>query len=297
MAEAVLSEGTAKDRARHQVIIHTVEDVEGGWYETDRGVLPASPEVVQQALQSGHALRAEELTGISAEGHRIGASSSQDESKAANPPGGSSSNDRAQGVDPNPLGGSANNESSRRFETDSSTGAFVRRPSESPEPNPRGDLSWNDCLQGNPNPSVDAGSSNHCSRNFEIDFFDDSSVRGQSENLDPNHPGDSSTPSADQNLVFQRKSVPNATIRKLYARANKRCERCQTSGCRLHIHHCTPVSEGGGDNSLATLELLCSACHSLEHEKDFKQKPHWSRARDSAMLDHPFLFSDAVARS
>ena len=301
MAEAVLSEGTAKDRARHQVIIHTVEDVEGGWYETDRGVLPASPEVVQQALQSGHVLRAEELVASSAEGHRGGDSSSRDKSVAASPPGDSPRKDHVQGVELNPLGDSANNESSRRFETGSLTGASVRRPSESPEPNPRGDSSRNDRMQGNPNPSGDSASSNRCSRNFETDppgdspenrhlqsFETDSSsdfpARGQSESPDLNPRGDSTAPSADQKLVFQRKPVPNATIRKLYARAGKRCERCQTSGCRLHIHHCTPVSEGGGDNRLATLELLCSACHSLEHEQDFKQKPHWSRARDSAML-------------
>jgi hypothetical protein len=80
MAESVLSEGTAKDRARHQVIIHTVEDAEGGWYETDRRVL-----------------RAEELIGSSAECHRDGDSSSREKSVDENPPGDSSSNDSPQG--------------------------------------------------------------------------------------------------------------------------------------------------------------------------------------------------------
>ena len=284
MAEAVLSEGTAKDRARHQVIIHTVKDAEGGWYETDRGVLPASPEVVQEALQSGHVLRAEELTGSSAEGHRDGASSSQNERKGANPVGDSSSSDRAQGIDPDPPGDSSSNDRAQGI-----------------DPNPPGDSPRNGHVQGVETNPLGDSANYESSRRFETDPSSDSPAPGRSVSLnstprvdspsndtpqdtEPNPPGDSPTLSTDQNLVFQRKPVPNATIRKLYARANKRCERCQTSGCRLHIHHCTPVSEGGGDNRLATLELLCSACHSLEHEKDFKQKSHWSRARDSAML-------------
>ena len=317
MAEAVLSEGTAKDRARHQVIIHTVKDAEGGWYETDRGVLPASPEVVQEALQSGHVLRAEELTGSSAEGHRDGASSSQNERKGANPLGDSSSSDRAQGIDPNPPGDSSSNDRAQGIDPNPPGDSSSNDRAQGIDPNPPGDSSSNDRAQGiDPNPPGDSPRNGHVqgvetnplgdsanyesSRRFETDPSSDSPAPGRSVSLNskprvdspsndtpqdpnPNPPGDSS-PSADQNLVFQRKPVPNATIRKLYARANKRCERCQTSGCRLHIHHCTPVSEGGGDNRLATLELLCSACHSLEHEQDFKQKLHWSRARDSAML-------------
>ena len=42
-----LSQGTARARARHQVLVHTTEDAEHAWYETDRGILPARPEVVE----------------------------------------------------------------------------------------------------------------------------------------------------------------------------------------------------------------------------------------------------------
>ena len=299
MAEAVLSEGTAKDRARHQVIIHTVEDAEGGWYETDRGVLPASPEVVQQALQTGRVLRAEELIGSCAEGRRDGDSSSRDKSVDANPPGDSPESKRGQDVKANPPGDSSqnkhgqdvktpgdstNNDRLQSFEADPSSDSPARGQSECPDPNPQADSPSNDSPKGiGANPPGDSKKDDRL-QSCETDPSSDSSAYRQSKFPNPNPPGDSSTPSADQNLVFQRKPVPNATIRKLYARAGKRCERCQTSGCRLHIHHCTPVSEGGGDNRLATLELLCSACHSLEHEKDFRQKLHWSRARDSAML-------------
>ena len=47
-----LSGGTARARARHQVLIHTTEDAEHAWYETDRGVLPASAEVRAEARVS-----------------------------------------------------------------------------------------------------------------------------------------------------------------------------------------------------------------------------------------------------
>lgn len=61
MAAALLDQGTARQRARHQVLIHT--DDEGlAWYETERGLLPVSPAVLQQAQQnSNKALDAAEL--------------------------------------------------------------------------------------------------------------------------------------------------------------------------------------------------------------------------------------------
>ena len=53
MAESVLSQGTAKARARHQVLVHTMEGNEKAWYETERGVLPVASEVLEEAL-GGH---------------------------------------------------------------------------------------------------------------------------------------------------------------------------------------------------------------------------------------------------
>lgn len=48
MAEALLDQGTASSRARHQVLIHT--DGEGlAWYETERGLLPVNPDILEQA--------------------------------------------------------------------------------------------------------------------------------------------------------------------------------------------------------------------------------------------------------
>ena len=57
MAESVLSQGTAKARARHQVLVHTMEGSEQAWYETERGVLPVASEVLEEALGGQEILR------------------------------------------------------------------------------------------------------------------------------------------------------------------------------------------------------------------------------------------------
>ncbi len=79
---------------------------------------------------------------------------------------------------------------------------------------------------------------------------------------------------------MERKHIPRATMRALYARSGGRCE---CSGCNsggpLHVHHLVPVSEGG-DNSLANLRLYCTACHALWHREDYALKPTWSKARE-----------------
>jgi hypothetical protein len=49
MAEAVLNNGTARSRAKHQVLIHTQPDSGQTWYDTQRGPLPVHPTVLQQA--------------------------------------------------------------------------------------------------------------------------------------------------------------------------------------------------------------------------------------------------------
>ena len=61
MAEIVLDQGTARARARHQVLIHTCENCQNAWYETGEGVVPASPEVLEEALVKSTPLRVESL--------------------------------------------------------------------------------------------------------------------------------------------------------------------------------------------------------------------------------------------
>ncbi|MBI3924853.1 MAG: HNH endonuclease [Armatimonadetes bacterium] len=52
MARASLKAGSAATQVRNQVLIHLDAQSGAGWYETDRGVLPAAPEKVEEALGS-----------------------------------------------------------------------------------------------------------------------------------------------------------------------------------------------------------------------------------------------------
>ena len=83
---------------------------------------------------------------------------------------------------------------------------------------------------------------------------------------------------APRSARHKRRAVPNATVRKVFNRAGNCCERCGRRGGRLHIHHCQPVSDGGGD-APEMLLVLCPACHSLIHENDYAARPTWARAR------------------
>jgi 5-methylcytosine-specific restriction endonuclease McrA len=53
-------------------------------------------------------------------------------------------------------------------------------------------------------------------------------------------------------------------------------------GGRLHLHHVTPVSDGG-QHDIDSLRLLCTACHARHHETDFEQRPEWLQARERAV--------------
>lgn len=50
-------------------------------------------------------------------------------------------------------------------------------------------------------------------------------------------------------------------------RDNHRCVRCHEfrDESMLHVHHKTPISEGGG-HDLDNLELLCATCHAAKHD-------------------------------
>ncbi len=55
MAEALLDQGSSRARARHQVVVHTDSEKEEAYYETSKGQLPVSPEVLEEALKpTGH---------------------------------------------------------------------------------------------------------------------------------------------------------------------------------------------------------------------------------------------------
>lgn len=42
------------------------------------------------------------------------------------------------------------------------------------------------------------------------------------------------------------------------------CQECGATDTTLHVHHVTPISEGGS-HDLSNLETLCESCHAKEH--------------------------------
>jgi len=54
--------------------------------------------------------------------------------------------------------------------------------------------------------------------------------------------------------------------RKALARDSYECQTCGVDGCRLHVHHKIPRSEGGTDH-LENLVTLCPDCHADRHDK------------------------------
>ncbi len=92
-----------------------------------------------------------------------------------------------------------------------------------------------------------------------------------------------SAPCKPEGSHRRRPALPRDVVRAVRARANGRCE---TPGCgrggRLHLHHVTPVSDGG-QHDIDTLQLLCTACHAQHHETDFERRPEWRQAREHAV--------------
>lgn len=87
----------------------------------------------------------------------------------------------------------------------------------------------------------------------------------------------SSAPTSETPDPKPAKTVTVGVTAALYARAGGRCEVCQARGL-LHVHHRKPRCRGG-TNELSNLELRCSACHTMTHEKDHRENPDWRAAR------------------
>ncbi len=70
-----------------------------------------------------------------------------------------------------------------------------------------------------------------------------------------------------------RATIPPSRRREALARAGHRCE---ASGCSrtrfLEVHHIKPRA-AGGDNDLANLRVLCSACHRFVHRRAVDRVP------------------------
>ena len=247
MAESVLSQGTAKARARHQVLVHTMEGSEEAWYETERGVLPVASEVLEEALEGHEVLR------MGADG-RLEEAALQtlacEKSKVL--PVVEATNVTGDDLE---LGCAADRNICGKHTLELSTPA-KRVPDEIHED--VSDRSGVDhrALQSRPGRGTVTVESN-------LDHLCDSSEQRND------------CPSATPTSISppRRTAIPNATIRRVFARAGHRCECCGRKGGRLDVHHRDPVSEGGS-NDPGCLELLCRACHTMNHEPDSKRKAH-----------------------
>jgi 5-methylcytosine-specific restriction endonuclease McrA len=68
---------------------------------------------------------------------------------------------------------------------------------------------------------------------------------------------------------LHRKGVPRGTERRVFERAQWRCEACRSRNA-LQLDHKIPRCHGGTDQE-RNLQLLCRACHTLKHRDDFLQ--------------------------
>jgi len=60
--DSYLSHGSARSRARHQIVVHTDSEMKHGWYNTERGFVPVPPEVFQAARKEREPLHLDKLT-------------------------------------------------------------------------------------------------------------------------------------------------------------------------------------------------------------------------------------------
>ena len=245
MAESVLSQGTAKARARHQVLVHTMEGSDEAWYETERGVLPVASEVLNEALECQDVL-------LMNPNGRIAAAPVPESSNQ-----GSLKEHRRQHL---------------RVQDNPIERSFSQENAEDEEPKDRSDRASDEPLVPQARPGAETAGRETLPLELPVDHTSDSQ---DSNNQPPASHTSVSRP--------KRTAIPNATIRQVFARAGHRCECCGRKGGRLDVHHRDPVSEGGS-SSPGSLELLCRACHTKKHESDFEEKSHWSAARDMAMV-------------
>ena len=245
MAESVLSQGTAKARARHQVLVHTMEGSDRAWYETERGVLPVASEVLDEAL-GGH-----EVVLVHSAGRVAAAPVLEGRS-----PG------KLQGCC-GPHAILPDGEIERNFPLENA---------QDEEPTDKSNRAVDEALAPQAGPGDETAAHETVSLEIPVDHTCDSAE--EKNTCSP----------ASHTSVSQpkRTAIPNATVRQVFARAGHRCECCGRKGGRLDLHHRDPVSEGGS-NDPGSLELLCKACHTKKHEPDFEEKRHWSVARDMAM--------------
>lgn len=65
------------------------------------------------------------------------------------------------------------------------------------------------------------------------------------------------------------------------------CQRCGAADETLHVHHITPISEGGS-HDLSNLEALCESCHAQEHPVQIKLRTANSENKRIRMKYHSY---------
>ncbi len=210
MARSFLDSGTARSRAKHQVVIHTDARSNTAWYETEKGPLPVHPKVLEQAKQ--------ERAPLLASGVIPSAEASAVARQAA-------STERAASV------------------------------LQSVERSQRGDQK----------PRV----------------------------ARPTSPISPAGPTSAGGTDRRRTPIPNSVLRSLHTLSSHSCQRCGDRKGPFEAHHTQPLSDGG-THDLATLRVLCRSCHTLIHEPDFENRPHWAAAR-AAKLRKPAERSASTA--
>lgn len=212
MARLVLKSAPSRTRIRYQVFVHVDGDSGQAWFDTERGLLPASAGDLEEITPDSDITLVpldEAPTGDADAAESSGTGGSERAAGSSDP----TRTERAAGSsDPTRTEGAAG--SSRPSGTGVSAGRASRRPKSS-----RGNM--------------------------------------------------------------RRSPVPVALIREVYRAARGRCQ-CCGSRTILHLDH----EEYWCDTRRhRRLRLLCAACHSLRHLKDFEQRADWRQARDRAMAE------------
>jgi hypothetical protein len=273
MCQAQLASASSRTRLRYQVIVHTTPDRSHAWYETERGALPVSPEVLQAAeakpTRAARSRKASEVKTTGEEAGEVGASSHPGVGEGA----------RADEAVRSKICVSSN----RGVGVATSTDEVVRSKVCVSSNRGVGEATSTDevvrsRLRVSSSPAVGVAT-----RAYEVVPSKVGSLAMSIDEAVSSEIGDTaSREKSPPRVGTGRKPIPAATLKKLYIRAGNQCERCGARGGALHVHHKKPVSEGG-DNELESLELVCSACHSGHHAHDYATRENWSRARQQAI--------------
>lgn len=285
MSEEILNAGTARSRAKHLLVVYVDKETGRAWYETQMGPLPVDPSVLEEALKQRETieLEASQLNGD--KDSSVSSDSPRDDSNSVVEL--SSSDDSAQDLRRAGVTLTIKDLQPKGVKTDTNTRddeSTTNGQCDTNMTNAQCDTNATDDQRDGSitNAQCDESTTNaQCDTNVTNDQCDESTSREKSSSGQNN---EKTTSAMGSSLTRSRKSgrtaIPNRTLRTLFAQARHRCQRCHMQNALLEVHHTNPLSEGG-DNRIETLQVLCRACHSLMHERDYAQKPAWRAAKEA----------------